>query len=275
MEAFATYPDLEGKVVVVMGIGQSGPTDVETWGNGAAIALGFTHNKATVFGCDISIAAAEFTARRLRERGGACDVMAADVTKLADVQTVIDSVMEKYDRIDILVNNVGMTISGDPATLEEAVWDKQIDINLKSVYLACHVVLPIMQKQGFGSIINNASIAGIRYLGKPQVAYNAAKAAVIQFTKATACIYAPIGIRMNAVAPGLMHVPLVETLARSEDPGQQAAYRKIVENNVPMGHMGDAVDVANGVVFLSSASARYITGHTLVIDGGLTCSTGT
>lgn len=275
MTAFATYPDLEGKVALVMGIGQSGPTNTHAWGNGAAMALGLCCNKVKLFGCDLDLSAANFTAKRIREKGGICDVMAADVTKLEDVQKVVDTVMAKHGRIDILINNVGMTASGDPVTLAENVWDQQININLKSVYLACHAVLPIMKAQGSGVVVNNASVAGIRYIGKPQVAYNSAKAAVIHFTQVTAAIYAPAGVRMNAVAPGLMYVPLVEALAQSNDPMQRETYKKIMNNNVPMGKMGDAFDVASGVVFLVSASAKYVTGHTLVIDGGLTCSTGT
>jgi len=275
MTEFATYPDLAGKVALVMGVGQSGPEDAQTWGNGAAIARVLSYNKVKIFGCDLSLGAAEVTARRLQSEGGVCDVTTADVTKSSDVQRVVDAVMSKYGRIDVLVNNVGTTVSGDPVTLSEEQWDKQMNINLKSVYLACHSVLPIMESQGSGCIINNASIAGLRYLGKPQVAYNAAKAAVIHFTKVTAVIYAPKGIRINAVVPGFMMVPLVEQFGRSNDEAERETYRKITENNVPMGRMGDAHDVANAATFLASQSAKYITGHPLVVDGGLTCSTGT
>ena len=201
--------------------------------------------------------------------------MAADATNPSDVQNVVDAIMAKYGRIDILVNNVGATAPGDPVSLSEEVWDTQIDLNLKTVYLSCHVVLPIMEKQKSGVIINNASIAGLRYLGKPQVAYNAAKAAVIHFTKVTAVIYAPEGIRMNSVVPGLMYTPLVEKFGESELESEREVYRKITQHNVPMGRMGDAHDVANAAVFLASASAKYITGQELVVDGGLTSSTGT
>jgi len=162
-----------------MGIGQVGSTESKIWGNGAAIANILCQNKVKIFGCDRDIAAAEFTARRLRELNGTCDVMVADVTKLSDVQKVVEAVIAKYGRIDILVNNVGITAPGDPVSLSEEMWDEQLKVNLKRVYLACHVVLPIMEKQGSGSVVNNASIAGLRYLGKPQVAYNSAKAAVI------------------------------------------------------------------------------------------------
>ncbi|KEF51109.1 uncharacterized protein A1O9_12832 [Exophiala aquamarina CBS 119918] len=167
MVSCAIYPDLAGKVALIMGIGQVGSTQSKIWGNGAAIANVLCQNKVKVFGCDRDIAAAEFTARRLRVMDGTCDVTAADVTKLADVQKVVHAVMQKYGRIDILVNNVGMTAPGDPVSLSEDIWDKQYEVNLKSVYLSCHVVLPIMEKQGSGSVVNNASIAGLRHLGKP------------------------------------------------------------------------------------------------------------
>lgn len=275
MTPCAIYPDLAGKVALIMGIGQVGSTESKIWGNGAAIASVLCQNNVKIFGCDLSLAAAEFTAGRLRGMGGTCDVMAADVTKLADVQKVVDAVMEKYGRIDILVNNVGLTTPGDPVSLTEDIWDKQIDVNLKSVYLSCHVVLPIMERQRAGSVVNNASIAGLRYLGKPQVAYNSAKAAVIHFTKVTAVLYAGKGIRMNSVVPGLMYTPLVEKFGQSELESDKEVYRKITEHNVPMGRMGDSFDVANAAVFLASESAKYITAQEIVVDGGLTSSTGT
>jgi NAD(P)-dependent dehydrogenase (short-subunit alcohol dehydrogenase family) len=275
MPSCAIYPDLAGKVALIMGIGQVGSMESKIWGNGAAIASVLCQNNVKIFGCDLSLAAAEFTAGRLRGMGGTCDVMAADVTKLVDVRRVVDAVMEKYGRIDILVNNVGLTTPGDPVSLTEDIWDKQLDVNLKSVYLSCHVVLPIMERQGAGSVVNNASIAGLRYLGKPQVAYNSAKAAVIHFTKVTAVLYAAKGIRMNSVVPGLIYTPLVEKFGQSDLESDKEVYRKITEHNVPMGRMGDPFDVANAAVFLASESAKYITAQEIVVDGGLTSSTGT
>ncbi|KAL4875131.1 hypothetical protein BJY04DRAFT_211533 [Aspergillus karnatakaensis] len=265
----AKYPDLAGKTALVMGIGQAQIPGSETWGNGAAIARLLAQNGAKVFGADLSLPAAEFTATRIRSEGGICDVMQADVTSKADVQKVVDAMLEKHGRIDILANNVGATATGDPASMAEELWDKQVQINLKSVYLACHVVLPVMERQGCGVVINNASIAGLRYIGKPQVAYSSAKAAVIHFTRVTAVMYAGKGVRVNSIAPGLMYTPLVESLKAN---GQEEAYRRIMEQPIPMGRMGDAVDVANATVFLASDAAGYITGQNLVIDGGFTSS---
>ncbi|KAL4922097.1 hypothetical protein BDW62DRAFT_207866 [Aspergillus aurantiobrunneus] len=269
MASFAKYPDLQNKVALIMGIGQTQIPGSDTWGNGAAIARLLAYSGAKVFGCDISLAAAEYTATRIRFEGGTCDVVQADVTSTRDVQKVADAVLARHGRIDILVNNVGATATGDPASMPEELWDRQVRLNLKSVYIACHVVLPIMERQGAGVVVNNASIAGLRYIGKPQVAYSAAKAAVIHFTKVTAVMYAPKGVRMNSVAPGLMYTPLVESLKAN---GQEEAYQKIMEQPIPLGRMGDANDVANATAFLASDSAKYITGHNLVVDGGFTSS---
>lgn len=268
MDTIAKYPDLHNKTALVMGIGQTQIPGSETWGNGAAIARVLAHSGAKVFGCDLSLAAAEFTAFRIRADGGICDVIQADVTSVDDVKRVVQAVLDKYGRIDILINNVGATATGDPVSMDEGTWDRQIGINLKSVYTACHVVLPVMEKQASGVIVNNASIAGIRYIGKPQVAYSSAKAAVIHFSGVTAVMYASKGVRVNSIAPGLMYTPLVESMKGT----QPEAYQRIVEQPVPMGRMGDAFDVATATAFLASDAAKYITGQNLVVDGGFTSS---
>lgn len=272
MDTHASYPDLSGKVALVMGIGQTAVPNSTQWGNGAAIAYQLSKNNVVIFGCDINIEAAKNTQSRLPRP---CDIMKADVTSSTDVERVVYACLAKYGRIDILVNNVGFPIPGDAITLAEYSWDKQISVNLKSVYLSCHLVLPIMEKQGGGIVINNASIAGIRYLGKPQVAYNSAKAAVIHFTQVTAAEFASRGIRLNCVLPGLILTPLVEWLKHSNDEREKQMFQRIINNNVPMRRMGTAFDVANAVLFLSSDNAKYITGQSLIVDGGLTVSTGT
>lgn len=272
MDVFPVYPDLRQKVALIMGIGQTASHNPDAWGNGAAIALRLSQNNTLIFGCDRDIAAAERTKARLP---GPCSVIAGDVTSASDVSKVVDACMSTYGRIDILINNVGFPVSGDAVKLCEEHWNSQLHINLSSVYLACQKVLPIMQKQGNGSIINNASIAGLRYLGKPQIAYNSAKAAVMQFTRATAATFAQDGVRLNCVVPGLILTPLIEAMEFSQDNGVQEMFRKVTQHNVPMGKLGTSFDVADATVFLASAAAKYITGHSLVVDGGLTVSTGT
>lgn len=157
--------------------------------------------------------------------------------------------------------------------MTEEVWDDQTNINLKSVYLTCHHVLPIMEKQGSGAVVNISSIAGLRYIGKPQVAYSATKAGVIQFTKATAVIYAQKGVRLNAVVPGLMYTPLVTVLADKYADGDLDGFIQKRHNAVPTGKMGDGMDIAMAVTFLASSQSRYITGQKIVVDGGITSAT--
>lgn len=228
--------DLTGKVTLVTGIG----CVAEGWGNGTTIATLFARQGALIFGCDISLAAAERAATQICTESPShqVDVIHGDATSSTSCQKVVDACMTKHGRIDILVNNVGRSEPGGPAEMSEDVWDKQMDVNLKSVYLFCHLVLPIMEKQERGGVVVNiSSVAGLRYIGKPQVAYSAAKAAVIQFTKTTAVIYAPKGVRLNTVVPGLINTPLVKMLADKYAGGDFEAFCKKRDEQVPTGKM--------------------------------------
>ncbi|KAF4468430.1 short-chain dehydrogenase reductase [Fusarium albosuccineum] len=267
-----TYPDLKDKVVFLTGIGQTG--DQTMWGNGAATARILSRQGAKIFGCDLYLEAAQHTQKRIAAEGGDITVVAADVTNTESVKATVDACIAKYGRIDILINNVGRSEPGGPVEMTEDVWDAQTSVNLKSVYLCCRHILPLMEQQGFGAVVNVASIAGLRYIGKPQVAYAATKAAVIQFTKATAVIYAPRNIRMNVVVPGLMHTPLVGMLADKYAGGDLEGFIAKRNKAVPMGRMGDSMDVAMTAAFLASQQSRYITGQKIVVDGGITSSTG-
>ena len=163
-----------------------------------------------------------------------------------------------------------MSQAGDPVTMYEETWDAQMDVNIKSVFLMCKHVLPIMEAQGSGSVVNVASIAALRYIGKPQIGYSSTKAAVLQFTKATAVMYAPKGIRLNTVVPGLMHTPLIGSLAEKYNNGDVEGLIKKRNAAVPLGNkMGDPHDTAYCIVFLSSQCARHVTGQKLVVDGGV------
>ncbi|CAG8052228.1 unnamed protein product [Penicillium olsonii] len=271
----AFYPDLKDRVTLVIGAGQSGDPYTKVWGNGAAIAKVLASSGARIIACDLNLEAAQRTASRIQADGGSCEAFQLDATLASDIKRIVKQIVDRYNRIDILVNNVGLTKTGDPATMPEEAWDTQFQLNLKTVYLTCNAVLPIMEKQGSGAIINNASIAGMKYLGKPQIAYASAKAAVIHFSKITGVMYASKGIRVNSVSPGMVFTPLLEKLGASDLAEEREIYKKITDHNVPMGFMGDAFDVANAVVFLASRSSRYVVGQNLVVDGGLTGSTGT
>ncbi|KXH56105.1 oxidoreductase ucpA [Colletotrichum salicis] len=252
--------DLQGKVALVIGLGQSGS---DGWGIGAACAVTFAAQGAAIFGGNRTVESTTKTKTTIEEAGGVCDVVATNATSSASVKALVEACVAKHGRIDILLANVGGSQPGSAASMGEETWDAQVELNLKSVYLACHHVLPIMEAQeGGGSIVCVSSIAGMRYIGKPQVAYNTAKAAVMQFVKATAVVYAKKGVRLNTVVPGLMETPYTRQLAESfpakdgSTGGGYEAFKRMREEQVPMGRMGDAWDVANAAAFLASDEAR-------------------
>ena len=261
---------LDGKVALVTGCGTIG----EGWGNGKAIAVLLARQGASVFGCDLDLAAAQATRDLIREEGGAAEVQVCNMTKAAEVEGLVQACLAEFGRIDILINNVGRSEPGDPVTMAEAVWDEQMDVNLKTAFLGCKYALPVMERQGGGgSVVNISSIAGLRYVGKPQVAYAAGKAALMQMTQTTAVIYAERGIRLNSVVPGLVFTPLVKRLADKYAKGDFEGFVAHRHNQVPMGRMGDAWDVAHAVLFLAADESRYITGQQIVVDGGITAAT--
>jgi NAD(P)-dependent dehydrogenase (short-subunit alcohol dehydrogenase family) len=263
---------LDGKIVLITGLGQSAPGG---WGIGAAIAVLFARQGAKIWGANRTLSSTAATKQKIEEEGGVCDILETDVTSSDSVKALVDACMAKYGRIDILVNNVGRSEPGCPATMSEETWDSQIEINLKTVFLTCHHVLPIMENQGSGAVVSVASIAGMRYIGKPQVGYSATKAAIMQFMKATSVIYASKGVRLNTVVPGLMDTPYTKSLVTkfAQDDGYEK-YMEMRNAQVPTGRMGDAWDVANTALFLVSEEAKYITGQKIVVDGGITSSTG-
>ncbi|CAK1356584.1 putative oxidoreductase [Cercospora beticola] len=263
--------DLQRKVALVTGLGQS---EGEGWGIGAACAVVLARQGAKVFGGNRTLDSAIRTQKRIQEDGGICDVVQADVTSSTSVQALVQACLDKHGRIDILLNNVGRSEPGDPVSMSEDTWDAQMDINLRSVYLTCHFVLPVMESQGSGCVVNIGSIAGLRYIGKPQIAYNVTKAALLQFAKATAVIYAKKGVRLNTVVAGLMETPCTFQMATRYADGDYEKFKNTRNAKVPMGRMGDAWDVAYAALFLASDEARYITGQEIAVDGGITCSTG-
>lgn len=164
-----------GKIVLITGAGSVGPG----WGNGRAAAVAFAAEGAHVIGVDRDLAAMDETAERIAAEGGQFERLGCDVTDHAAIAAMVAGVQDRHGRIDMLVNNVGGSARGGPVEMAEEVWDLQIDLNLKSVFLTCKHVLPIMEEQGGGAIVNLASAAGIRWTGAAQVAYAASKAAVI------------------------------------------------------------------------------------------------
>jgi NAD(P)-dependent dehydrogenase (short-subunit alcohol dehydrogenase family) len=261
---------LDGKVALVTGCGSLGPG----WGNGKAIAVLLARQGASVFGVDLTLSAAKATGDLILAEGGLAAVQVADVTRSDDVAAMVEACLARFGRIDILVNNVGRSEPGNPVDMNEETWDEQMDVNVKSAFLTCKAVLPIMERQGSGSVINIASVAALRYVGKPQVAYAAAKAALMQLTRTTAVIYASRGVRLNCVVPGLMFTPLVQRLADKYANGDFDGFVAHRHQQVPMGRMGDAWDVAHAALFLASDESGYITAQQIVVDGGLVAATG-
>lgn len=168
---------------------------------------------ATVLGVDLDLDAAAETFEIVKSEGHVMHVASCDVTSGDQVQALVDDCVARFGRLDVLINNVGRSEPGNPETMDEAVWRRQLDLNLTSAFLTSKAVLPVMASQGAGAIVNISSIAGQRWVGKDQVAYAAAKAGLIHFTKVTAVAYAAKGVRMNWVVPGLMMTPIVQRLA--------------------------------------------------------------
>jgi len=155
--------------------------------------------------------------------------------------------------------------------MSEEIFDAQVDYNLKSVFLACKHVLPVMERQGAGAIVNVSSTSALRWSGSAQVAYAATKAGVIQFSRVVAVQYAKKGIRVNCVVPGLLHTPMVEArLADQRAGGDVDALLRQRQARIPLQFMGDGRDTAAAVLFLASDDARFITGTEIVVDGGMT-----
>ena len=257
---------VEGKVALVVGAGCVGPG----WGNGRASAVLFAREGAKVFAVDKELDSMTETVARVGNDGEIV-THTCDATDENDVKAMVEACHKRFGRIDILLNNVGGSAAGGVAEMPAAAFDKQIEYNLKSVFLACHYVIPIMIGQGGGAIVNTASASGISFTGSPQVGYASSKAAVIQLSRVTAVQYAKHGVRVNTVIPGQMHTPMVEVrLAKQRSGGDVEALLKSRVARIPLGFMGDGRDTAAAVLFLASDEARFITGTEIVVDGGMT-----
>lgn len=257
---------LQGKVAFITGAGSVGPG----WGNGRAIAVRFAQEGAKIFAVDRDAERMLETVQLVNDAGGDIEISTCDVTQSDAIAAVVATCMARFGRIDILVNNVGGSAAGGPVDMSEEVWDAQIDHNLKSVFLTCKHVLPIMEKQAVGAVVNIASTSGLRWTGSAQVAYASTKAGVIQFSRVVAVQYAKSGIRVNTVVPGQLYTPMVDVrLAKQRTGGDVTALLAQRQSRIPLPFMGDGRDTANAALFLASDEARFVTGTELIVDGGM------
>jgi NAD(P)-dependent dehydrogenase (short-subunit alcohol dehydrogenase family) len=258
---------LKNKIAIITGAGSVGPG----WGNGRATCVRFAEEGAKIFAADLRPESMVETVERVRAAGGEIVTHQCDVTKSESIAAMVKACVDRFGRIDILVNNVGGSAHGGPVEMPEEVWDAQVDFNLKSVFLTCKHVLPVMEKQKSGAIVNVASTSGIRFTGAFQVGYAATKAGVIQLSRVVAVQYAAKGIRVNTVVPGQLHTPMVEVrLAKQRAGGDVKALLEQRQKRIPAGFMGDGRDTANAALFLASDEARFVTGTEIVVDGGMT-----
>ncbi|MEY2628118.1 MAG: hypothetical protein RJB08_1877 [Actinomycetota bacterium] len=200
--------------------------------------------------------------------GGSASFVETDVTSESSVNAAVDHALEKFGALDVMYNNAGVMISDDdnPVSTPLETYERTMDINVKGVLLGCRAAIPVMEKQGWGSIINVASFVAHMGAATPQVAYTASKGAVLAMTREIAVIYARKGIRANALCPGPVMTPLLEKFL-SDDAKRQ---RRLV--HIPMGRFGAPEEIAKGALFLASDDSSWMTGQSLIIDGGITAA---
>jgi NAD(P)-dependent dehydrogenase (short-subunit alcohol dehydrogenase family) len=244
---------LKDRVAIITGGGN---------GIGRATALTFAGNGARVVVADVDVQGGEETVRLVEQKGGSAVFIQTNVAKSADIKALVKGALEQFGQIDILVNNAGISNSEVRSMdLDEDEWDRVIDINLKGVYLGIKHAVPEMIKNGSGTIINTASLLGLKGQ-KYQSAYNASKGGVVILTKNAALEYGKYGIRVNAIAPGVIDTNIIEGWKQNE--------RKwpIISKANALGRIGTPEEVANAILFLASDEASFITGATLSVDGG-------
>ena len=250
---------LHGKVAIVTGAGSRGPGV----GNGKAAAILFAREGARVLCVDQALARAEETVGLIRAEGGEAAAVEADVTRADDCRAMVDAAVAWWGGLDVLHNNVGVESRTDLLDTTEEEWDRVLSVDLKSVFLSTRAAVPALVARGGGSVICVSSVAAHR--GHGRTAYAAAKAGIEGFVRTVAVQLGPRGIRINAIAPGTVWTPMVESL------GADARERR--RKASPLGTEGTGWDVGWGAVYLASDESRWVTGQVLVIDAGLTATT--
>lgn len=262
---------LKGKTAIIVGAGQTPGTTI---GNGRAMAILFAREGAAVLCVDRDGARAAETVEMIVKEGGRATSFEANTVKDGAASAIIAAAKEHFGRIDILINNVGIGGGDGPAhRLEEAAFDRIMNVNLRGTWLMCKAALPVMREQGKGAIVNISSLASIA--GGNQVAYEISKAAVNRLTTSIAQANARHGIRCNAVLPGLMDTPMAVAGIAQATGQEQEAVRQTRNARVPLGgKMGTGWDTAHAALFLASDEAGFITGVLLPVDGGMSVRIG-
>ncbi|MFT4830792.1 MAG: NAD(P)-dependent dehydrogenase (short-subunit alcohol dehydrogenase family) [Psychroserpens sp.] len=247
--------NLKDKVVVITGAGS---------GIGAATAKLFGAHKAIVVVSDINLESAEKVASEIRNDGGMASAIETDVTQFEQVKELLQTVIEKHDRLDVMVNNAGIGGKHQAKTADYFLedWHNVIAVNQTGVFYCMKLAIQQMLKQGYGNIVNVASLAGLKASGN-NLSYSASKFAVVGMTKSAALEYGRKKIRINAVCPGFTHSPLLEQLLSvSPDMGDK------LKRVIPMGRFGEAEEIAEAICWLASENSKFITGQTITLDGG-------
>ena len=248
---------LDGKVVMITGGGR---------GIGYTTAHLFSDEGARLVLNDIDEERGGKAADEIIEKGGDSIFVHGDVSNWGLWERLVEETMKAYGKIDVLFNNAGISLHKSLETTEEE-WDRVIEVNLKSVFLGCKAVVPVMKKQGYGNIVNNASEIGI-VGAKNLLAYGAAKGGVVQMTKGLALDRASTGIRVNAICPGITATPLaLKGIADHPNPEERRNY---LEAGVPLHRMAEPIEQARAVLFLASDDSSFMTGASLIVDGGWT-----
>lgn len=245
---------LEGKVSIITGVGS---------GIGRSTALLFASEGSIVIGADLDENNGEKVIEEIKENGGKGIFVKTDVSKSAEVKKLVEEALF-IGTIDILVNNAGIEVVKSLVDTTEDEWDNTLDVNAKSVFLTCKYIIPIMKKQGKGVIINNSSVAAI--VGSFSTVYSASKGAIVSLSKALAVNLGSSNIRVNCVLPGAIETPMLDRV--NEKLGDPSAIRKERIKSYPMGRFGSSEEVAKTILFLASDDASFITGASIVIDGG-------
>ena len=246
---------LDGKVALISGGSR---------GMGAFEAELFVQEGAKVVICDVRDDEGDALAKKIVDRGGEAAFVHLDVTSESDWATAVREAVERYGKLDVLVNNAGVSARGSMEETSPDDWDRVMDINAKGVFLGTRSAIPEMRKAGGGSIINISSQLGLVGMGESSPQYQASKGAVRIFSKSAAIQYAHEGIRVNSVHPGPIITPMTE--ARRSD----EVVRQRMISRIPLGRYGESEDVAYGVLYLASDESSFVTGSELVIDGGWT-----